>query len=970
MTTEATEATEALDTLDAACGDWLRNERIEMQFVRFPNGFGTLGEQVTCSLAEELDYRAQFLNRSLPLHSSGELADRKNLQPLEVGIISKPHTVGDRVFARRRKTDVVAMTWIFIDCDSGADPMPLAKALHGRDIAFILTESSTSRLGGSGIYKWHLFLPLAKPKQLAQHGPGVAVVETAEASALWWGRVHAHVAERVLRIGGLESVAVDASADRMCQGVYIPHRPDASPARFLAPRKTSGARLLDLDAFLEATGFEDIDPPVVMLDDLESSPQPQLPDDADEGSTPGETTGTLLIKALQPFSTEDGRSLVGTFDSANNHYEVLCPWRHEHTSAVEKSTQDRYSSSTVVMMSGGPKGDGGFKCFHDGCREAVGHEVSAADVISWARKNGNTLIPDRPTWSGVDVPTPKAAKPEDLPPTPALAFALAPHTEAEPPRVASAATTTLPPKEARIDITIDWDDLQGMIEAGIKALGKHPAYYTATAGSANVLVELVQNDNGNPYIRTAKAATFSPALQQVSRWAQPAANKQGAQPIPQVPPDRTVASILAAGRYPGVRPLHGIITTPAFHSDGVIIQDPGYCRELGVIYASQSRIPLVSPDPSLSSLIKAKADLLDVIKDFPFKAGHEDLCRGVWLAAILTRLLRTTYQGNVPMFAISAGARSSGKGKLVDSVAIITDGVDARTVGFSADEAENERVIGMILKGDAPVVSIDNVDKPLASSTWEQFLTTSSFSTREIGSSTSITKKKKESVGGLADSLFFATGNGLQTGGDMSRRVLRIDIDDRTGKPSDRAVTAGREGLTDWVKRNRPRLLAAALTLCTGYFAARRRGYKINLPTFASFEQWSIVREVIVWAGLPDPMLARGKATTDDTVANLGLLIENMLAYNKGAEVPQVNMINALARDAKAPKPVHSGFYNFLAEAASLPWRDPDKANEKFGKWLSNNKYVGQTYLAEDGRCWQITKRRTADGYVIGLVAV
>ena len=616
-------------------------------------------------------------------------------------------------------------------------------------------------------------------------------------------------------------------------------------------------------------------------------------------------------------------------------------------------------------MSGPPKGDGGFSCLHDGCREALGRQVSAADVISWARKNGNTLIPDRPEWGDnkADVPLPQT-KPRELPPTPALSFALAPQTETEPPRVVPQAQRQLPDRADRLDITIDYDNLQGLIHSGIRALGKHPAYYQTQTSTVDILVELVERPNAQPYIRAAKSATFGPALQEVSRWVrQP--SKPGAEVVAQEPPDRTVTSILAAGRYPGVRPLAGIMITPPFHADGVIIQQPGYCSEIGVVYAPQSRIPLVSPDPSLASLVKAKADLLEVIKDFPFAEGHEDLNRGVWLAAIITRLLRTTFKGNVPMWLVNSGASGSGKGKLVDAAAIISDGViTAQTVSFAADEGENERILGMLLKGDAPVVHVDNIRATLASCVYEQFLTTATFSTREIGSSGSINKSKKTTVGGLADTLFFASGNNVKTGGDMSRRVLRIEIDDRSGDPGKRKVTHA--DLAEWVRKNRTRLLAAALTLCTGFYAARRRGYSVELPAFASFEAWSVVREVVVWCGFPDPILAKGKAETDDGVADLGFFIENLLAFNEGKLIPQATLLDTLKKHSKK----HQGFINFLEEAARVNLKDLSAAGIVLGKWLSSSKYPGRTYKAEDGRKWQIVHERKGIGNVIGLKEV
>ena len=58
--------------------------------------------------------------------------------------------------------------------------------------------------------------------------------------------------------------------------------------------------------------------------------------------------------------------------------------------------------------------------------------------------------------------------------------------------------------------------------------------------------------------------------------------------------------------------------------------------------------------------------------------------------------------------------------------------------------------------------------------------------------------------------------------------------------------------LLAWVRQERPRLTVAAMTILRGYCVAGRPD--MGLTPWRSFEGWSdLVRQSIVWCGLPDP---------------------------------------------------------------------------------------------------------------------
>ena len=60
------------------------------------------------------------------------------------------------------------------------------------------------------------------------------------------------------------------------------------------------------------------------------------------------------------------------------------------------------------------------------------------------------------------------------------------------------------------------------------------------------------------------------------------------------------------------------------------------------------------------------------------------------IAAVLTLVCRAAIQGNVPLFGVTATAAGSGKGKLVDAIALIGTGRVAPKMGQTLDESEGK----------------------------------------------------------------------------------------------------------------------------------------------------------------------------------------------------------------------------------------------------------------------------------------
>ena len=107
---------------------------------------------------------------------------------------------------------------------------------------------------------------------------------------------------------------------------------------------------------------------------------------------------------------------------------------------------------------------------------------------------------------------------------------------------------------------------------------------------------------------------------------------------------------------------------------------------------------------------------------------------------------------------------------------------------------------------------------------------------------------------------WYATGNNVILVGDTARRVVHIRLESPEENPEERA-DFHHPDLLAWVRQERPRLTAAAVTILAGYCAAGRPD--MRLTPWGSFEAWSaLVRQAVVWIGLPDPGSTRTELTS------------------------------------------------------------------------------------------------------------
>jgi hypothetical protein len=332
------------------------------------------------------------------------------------------------------------------------------------------------------------------------------------------------------------------------------------------------------------------------------------------------------------------------------------------------------------------------------------------------------------------------------------------------------------------------------------------------------------------------------------------------------PPDWLAAQIMSMGTWLGIRPLEGVITTPSLLEDGSVLQRPGYHAPSGLIYLPEpdADYPPLPEQMTQALAQRARDALLEVVCDFPFVSDEH---RAAWMAALLTPLARTAFDGPSPFFLIDGNIRGVGKGLLADTIAIISTGRDFARATYTDDRDEMQKVITAIALEGERLVLFDNLVGAFGNPTLDNALTAVEWQNRLLGTN------NRPRLPLLAS--WYGTGNNIMLLADSGRRVCPIRLESHDEHPENKPAADYRHpNLLAWVREHRTRLLMAALTILSAYCRAGRPDQ--GLESWGSFEGWSaLVRNAIVWVDLPDPALTREEfvAHSDRDVESLrGLL--------------------------------------------------------------------------------------------------
>jgi hypothetical protein len=312
------------------------------------------------------------------------------------------------------------------------------------------------------------------------------------------------------------------------------------------------------------------------------------------------------------------------------------------------------------------------------------------------------------------------------------------------------------------------------------------------------------------------------------------------------PPVELSRVLVAAGSWPGLPPLVGIVEAPTLRPDGTLLDRPGYDLSTGLIYAPAPG--LVVPEIPTAPTAADVADSVRVIErellhDFPFCAPADKA--HAW-AVLLTPIVRAAIAGCVPLLLLDAPKAGTGKTLLAGVSAVIATGRKAEVMTAPAhDEAEWRKKLTTILREHATIVLIDNLPDVLKSAQLAAVLTAQSWRDRVLGVSQSVTLPQRAT--------WLATGNNIRLGGDLPRRCVRLRIDAKEARPWQRQPGAFvHADLLGWVKAHRGAVLAALLTVARAWFVAGCPEAPSKTPrALGGFEDWQrVLGGILAYAGI------------------------------------------------------------------------------------------------------------------------
>ena len=370
------------------------------------------------------------------------------------------------------------------------------------------------------------------------------------------------------------------------------------------------------------------------------------------------------------------------------------------------------------------------------------------------------------------------------------------------------------------------------------------------------------------------------------------------------PEDFAAGYLARAGQWK-LRKLTAVIDAPTLRSDGMVHNQPGYdaVSELYLIPDRRCVVPPIPPEPTKADATAALDMLKSLIRGYHF-AGPAD--RAVALAAMLTAPVRAAMLPTAPMILVDAPVAGSGKGKLVDTVAMVATGRRADMISQGRTEEETEKRLSSLLMDGALCISLDNCTLPIEGDFLCSLLTaTDGVRARILG--------KSEVPKLPATTMLFATGNNLFVRGDMTRRVLRCRIDPGVERPETRHFDFDP---VETAQRERGQYLAAVLTVLRAHTVAGRPD---RPPRLGSFENWSdTVRAALIWLGEPDPCdTMKEIAADDDTTATLGEVLAIWFEKHGSAQIKATDvalshdLLSKIAPDRRGDgySPVRLGHY-------------------------------------------------------------
>lgn len=402
-------------------------------------------------------------------------------------------------------------------------------------------------------------------------------------------------------------------------------------------------------------------------------------------------------------------------------------------------------------------------------------------------------------------------------------------------------------------------DLDAAIGEAMAGLGRDPELYHR----GGELVRVVR-DGLNARILPHGIASLRARLAKYTWWLKWEHGDE--QPI--TPPDVVVAAIRESPeRWERLRRLDGLVEHPVLLPSGEVLQVPGFELSSNLLFTPSMAFPSIPARPGADEAAAALRWLwVETSFDFPYRGmgyakhdprdpdgihrflgarEHPD----AWglVAAILTLAARPAIDGDLPAILFDATTPGSGKGLQADVVSTAMLGhIKGKLTYPSIGGLDCDHVLEQMLSGEArqgsSLVVLDEVKHGFGGSAINKVLTSGGRAAfRPLGVT--------ETLDLPWFALLLATGNNIAVEDNTRRRVLVSRLEPPIEDPTKYKGARRHAKLPHWVRTNRARIIAAALTVLRGYVVAGRPEEDVE-SWGGGFEAWSeLIARAIRWAG-------------------------------------------------------------------------------------------------------------------------
>lgn len=449
------------------------------------------------------------------------------------------------------------------------------------------------------------------------------------------------------------------------------------------------------------------------------------------------------------------------------------------------------------------------------------------------------------------------------------------------------------------------------------------------------VVRVREDDDGRPFIEPVGVDAIIGHLTQIADFF---GGNDGKTPVP--PPERLAKTLLSSPQL-DLPPLVGIAELPVLRPDRTILTEPGYDPATRLLYRPAPGVKrVVIPERVTPMQLRSAMKLIgELLVDFPF--ADETASRATALAAFFSVVLRPAIEGPVPLFAIDAPEKGTGKSLLAGIISILATGREGSKQTAPHENAAEEwrKRITAILSRGAPVAILDNIEDALRSESLAAVLTSDRWEDRLLGKTLQIELPARV--------IWLATGNNLRLGGDLARRAVWIRLDARRARPWQR-MGFRHANITGWARKHHPELVTALLTVVRAWVEQGCPGPEEGTPPLGSYDSWrEIVGGVLLVAGVPGFLgnLAQFYEEVDSEATQWTAFLSEW--HRRFQDDPiTVRMLHLQRR--------WSDVRDFLPEDLLADFDNDARFVRALGKALS--KRVERRYVTEDGGSVRVLK--------------